>query len=61
VEILKIVCYNARGDWKPLSFLKANGCFFTRSAVTLAESNGVLLWDRTKLLAFIKNAGLKIE
>lgn len=35
--------------------------FFTRSAVTLAESNDVLLWDRTKLLTFIKNAGIKIE
>lgn len=30
--------------------------YFTRSAVELAKKNGIILWDRDKLLELIKNA-----
>ena len=30
--------------------------YFTRSAIDLAERNGILLWDRNKLLELIENA-----
>lgn len=32
--------------------------FFTANAVELAEKNGILLWDRNKLISLIKNASL---
>ena len=35
--------------------------YFTRSAIDLANSNGVLLWDREHLLNMIKNAGIKVN
>lgn len=35
--------------------------YFTPSAVDLAESNGIILWDRAKLLTMIKVAGIQVE
>lgn len=35
--------------------------YFTRSAVDLAKSNGILLWDREYLLNLVKKAGIKID
>ncbi len=33
--------------------------YFTHSAMDLAETNGIILWDRTKLLELIKKANIK--
>lgn len=35
--------------------------FFTRSAVALAESNNILLWDRKHLLKLISKAGMNFD
>ncbi len=33
--------------------------YFTRSAMDLAETNGIILWDRSKLLELIKKANIR--
>jgi HJR/Mrr/RecB family endonuclease len=35
--------------------------YFTRAAIELADKNGILLWDRGKLLDLIQNAGIETE
>ncbi len=35
--------------------------YFTRSAIELSKSNGILLWDRGTLLNMIRRAGIKID
>ncbi|MCD8299897.1 MAG: restriction endonuclease, partial [Clostridiales bacterium] len=35
--------------------------YFTRSAVELAKSNGIVLWNREKLLEFVKGAGYEVR
>lgn len=34
--------------------------YFTRSAIDLAETNGIILWDRAKLLELIKKANIRM-